>query len=130
MTHIARNRNHFIEFNADPSEIDGITPGSPLKTLSRRTIQMEFQTGDHTSTVRLMGVKHAPDAPNNILSVGRLTDMEHVALFTNEGVKFRSRNGMIFAEGRKVGRIYVMHARICPTIQTDFAVVSPWPYQH
>ena len=89
-THVARNRNHFIEFNADPSEIDGITPGSPLKTLGCGTIQMEFQTGNHTSMVRLMGVKHAPDAPNNILSVGSLTDMEHVALFTNEGVKFWS----------------------------------------
>ena len=90
---------------------------------------MEFWTGDRTSTVRLTGIKHAPDAPNNILSVGHLTDMEHVALFTNEGVKFQSRNGTIFAEGRKVSRVYVMRARICPTIQTDFAAVAkPWSW--
>ena len=91
---------------------------------------MEFWTGDHTSTVRLTGVKHAPDMPNNILSVGCLTDMEHVALFTNEGVKFWSQNGMIFAKGRKV---YIMHTWICPTIQTDFtAVVKPrsWDSWH
>ena len=85
---------------------------------------MEFQTIDRTSTVRLTGIKHAPDAPNNILSVGRLTDMEHVTLFTNEGVKFQSQNGMIFAEGHKVSCIYVMRAWICSTIQTDFAAVA------
>ena len=89
-THIARNRDHFIEFKADPSEIDGITPRSPLKTLGCGAIQMEFWTSDCTFTVRLMGVKHAPDVPNNILSIGRLTDMEHITLFTNEGVKFHS----------------------------------------
>ena len=123
-THIARNRDHFIEFNADPSEIDGITPGSPLKTLSHRTIQMEFRTGNHTSMVRLMGVKHAPDAPNNILSVGRLTDMELVALFTNEGMKFWSQNGTIFVEGHKVGHVYIICAWICPMIQMAFATVA------
>ena len=74
--------------------------------------------------VRLMGIKHAPDTPNNMLSVGRLTDMEHVALFTNEGVKFWSQNGTIFTEGCKVGCIYVMHAWICPTIQMDFTTVA------
>ena len=31
---------------------------------------------------------------------------------------------MIFAEGHKVGHVYVMHAWICPTIQMDFAAVA------
>ena len=89
-THIVRNRDHFIEFKANPSEIDGIIFGSLLKTLSRGAIQMGFWTGDRTFTVRLTGIKHAPDVPNNILSVGWLTDMEHITLFTNEGMKFHS----------------------------------------
>ena len=74
--------------------------------------------------VRLTDVKHAPDAPNNILSVGWLTDMEHVALFTNDSVRFCSQNDMVFTEGRKVGRIYLMHARVHPAIHTDFAAVA------
>ena len=104
-----------------------------MKTLGHRTIKMEFWTSDHTSTVRLTGIKHAPDAPNNILSVGRLTDMEHITLFTNEGMKFHSWNRMIFTEGCKVSCIYVMRAWICPMIQTDFAaVVKPrsWDSWH
>ena len=127
MTHIAQNRDHFIEFKAAPSEIDGITLGSLLKTLGHGTIQMEFRTSNHTSMVRLMGVKHTPDVPNNILSVGHLTDMEHVALFTNEGVKFQSQNRMIFAEGCKVGHIYIMHAWICPTIQMEMPMRGAVP---
>jgi hypothetical protein len=85
---------------------------------------MEFQAGNHTFTVRLTDVKHAPDALNNILSVGRLMDMEHIALFTNDGVKFCSQNGTVFAEGHKVGCVYIMHAQIHPAIQMDFAAVA------
>ena len=69
-------------------------------------------------------MKHAPDAPNNILSVGWLMDMKHIALFTNNGMWFCSRTGIVFAEGCKVGRIYLMHTWICPVIQMDFTAVA------
>ena len=81
---------------------------------------MEFKAGNHTFMVRLMDVKHAPDVPNNIFSIGQLMGMKHIALFTNDGMCFCSGTGTAFAEGCKVGCIYLMHAWIHPAIQMDF----------
>jgi len=39
MTHIARNRSHFIDYINEPNEIQGISLGLPLKTFGRGTIQ-------------------------------------------------------------------------------------------
>ena len=69
-------------------------------------------------------MKHAPDAPNNILSIGWLMDMKHIVLFTNIGMGFCSWTGMIFTEGCKVGCIYLMCTWICLVIQMDFAAVA------
>ena len=50
--------------------IDGITPGAPLKTHGRGTVPLEFKVGTNMFTVILNDVKHAPEAPNNLLSIG------------------------------------------------------------
>jgi len=39
MTHIARNRSHFMDYINKPNEIQGISLGLPLKTFGRGTIQ-------------------------------------------------------------------------------------------
>jgi len=33
LTHIARNKSHFTDYISEPNEIQGIAPGSPLKTI-------------------------------------------------------------------------------------------------
>src|SRR5882724_13091034 len=38
-THIARNRSHFTDYISKPNEIQGISLGSPLKTIRRGTIK-------------------------------------------------------------------------------------------
>jgi len=50
--------------------------------------------------------------PNNLISIGRLTDHNYCANFTRSGVEFQTPQGQTFAEGHKVGRLYQMRAHI------------------
>jgi len=40
--------------------------------------------------VHLKDVKHAPTAPNNLISIGQLTDHNHQADFILSGVQFQT----------------------------------------
>ena len=83
-THIARNRSHFKDYISEPNEIHGIMLGLPLKTIGRGTLKMDFfvKNQNNIFTVQLMDVKHAPMAPNNLISIGWLTDHNYCANFT------------------------------------------------
>ena len=77
--------------------------------------------------VNLWDVKNAPDSPNNLISIGRLTDNRHSALFTATKVKFKARNGTIFGMGQKVRRMYQMRAQAKPNAHRhpqDFVAVA------
>lgn len=123
-THIARNRNDFISYSDEPSEIEGITPGASLKTRGRGTVAIDFKVNDKVYSVKLNDVKHAPESPNNIISIGRLTDHGHSANFTATGVEFRLKTGVIFAMGRKIGRMYQMRTRTKGTSQKQDFVAA------
>ena len=74
-THIARNKSHFTDYITEPNEIEGIVPGSPLKMIGRGTMKLDFLVKNKKIfTVQLKDVKHAPTAPNNLISIGRLMD--------------------------------------------------------
>ena len=124
-THIARNKQDFITYSEGSSEIAGIVPGASLKTKGRGSVTLEFKVNEKVYSVVLRDVKHAPEAPNNLISVGRLTGNGHSALFTPVGVQFKERSGTIFGMGRKVGNMYQMRARVKKAGQKqDFIAVT------
>ena len=83
-THIARNKLCFTDYITKPNEIEGITPGSPLKTIGRGTIKLDFLVKNKKIfTVQLKDVKHAPMAPNNLISIGRLMDHRFITIWLN-----------------------------------------------
>src|SRR6266481_4178370 len=128
-THIARNRSHFMDYISEPNEIEGIALGSPLKTIRRGTIKFDFlvKSKNKIFTVQLKDVKHAPTAPNNLISIGRLTDHNYHANFTCGRVEFQTPQGQTFAEGQKNGRLYQMHTR--SQIQISWWNL-PWQHGH
>jgi hypothetical protein len=119
-THIARNHADFIEYKDEPSSVEGVAPSSVLNTLGKGTVALEFKVNDKIYFVKLHDVKHAPEALNNLISIGRLTDKGYSASFNPTEVHFRSGTGTIFGEGRKIGCMYQM--RTC--IPRDFAAVA------
>ena len=117
-------QGRFLDYMADSTLIGGITPGAPLKTHGRGTVPLEFKVGTNTFTVTLNDIKHAPEAPNNLLSVGRLTDAGHLAIFTITGVEFKSKVGTTFRVGTKVGQMYQVMCQVTTsTGAKDFAAV-------
>ena len=75
-------------------------------THGKGTVPMQFKVSTSTFNIQLKDIKHAPEAPNNLISVGHLTDLRHSALFTPSIVEFRSKSGLLFGMGQKVGRMY------------------------
>ena len=71
-------------------------------------VTVEFKAKNKIYLTTLRDVKHTPEVPNNLISIGGLTDNGHLALFTATGVQFKSGTGVIFGEGQKVGRMYQM----------------------
>ena len=110
-THIARNRTAFTSYSEEPSMIEGITPGAVLRTHGRGMVTIEFKVKDKIYSTTLRDVKHAPKAPNNLISIGQLTDNGHSALFTATGVQFKSGTRVICSKGQKVGRMYQMRVQ-------------------
>ena len=58
--------------------------------MSPDTIYIEFKVGTKTNTIELCDVKHVPDMPNNLISIGCLTDKGSSATFTSTGVEFKT----------------------------------------
>ncbi|HEV7735885.1 MAG TPA: hypothetical protein VGO47_00690, partial [Chlamydiales bacterium] len=108
--HITPDKSNFSSYRADPSEIDGIVPGVTLKSLGIGTVNLQFKIEKNTYTIPLREVRYCPDAPNNLISIGRLTDAGHTAIFNSKEVQFISSSGIMFAKGHKVGRVYEMNA--------------------
>ena len=123
-THIAQNRLDFTNYIEDPFEIDVVAPGATLWTCGWGTVTIQFKVNNKIYTVQLHDVKYASEAPNNIISVGWLTDNGHFCNFTPTGVEFKSSSGTIFVAGQKIGRIHQMRAWTKPLAQgQDFAAV-------
>lgn len=88
-------------------------------------VELGFQISGTTQNVKLIDVKYTPNLPNNIISIGRLTSGGHLALFSSKGIQFKSKNGIIFAEGTKIGNMYKMEAkRTKKSGGTDFVFSS------
>lgn len=122
--HICNDRQQFITFRTEPSEISGITPQA-LRVFGIGTVELNMETNGKIHKTTLRDVKYAPDAPNNLLSIGRLTGNGHTAIFTENGVQFRSKNGTIFAEGTKIYNMFKMKTSpINNNKPTDFAFAA------
>jgi hypothetical protein len=86
---------------------------------------MQFKVGAKTNTVKLCDVNHVPDALNNLISVGRLTDKNNTVTFTGTGVEFKTRARVIFAQGQKSGCLYKMKVQVTRSGKSpDFATAA------
>jgi Pol polyprotein, beta-barrel domain len=83
-----------------------------LQTNGHGSITVNFSVGAKTNTVELCDIRHAPDAPNNLISMGHLTDKNNTATFTGTSVEFKTRAGVIFAQGQKSGCLYKMKVQV------------------
>src|SRR6266481_104592 len=96
-----------MDYISEPNKIKGIALGLPLKTIGRGTIKIDFLVKNKNKlfTVQLKDVKHAPIAPNNLISIGWLMDHNYRANFTHGRVEFQTPQGQTFAEGQKNGQL-------------------------
>ena len=88
--HIMRSQNDFTNYAKEPSKIEGISPGAVLHMWGQGLVHIEFKVGTKINTIELCDVKHTPDAPNNLISIGRLTDKGNSATFNGTGMEFKT----------------------------------------
>ncbi|HEV7737029.1 MAG TPA: DDE-type integrase/transposase/recombinase [Chlamydiales bacterium] len=107
-THIARERTLFHNYQSAPSEIEGVVAGTMLKVQGHGSVFLNFQVGKKNYKILLNDVKHAPDASSNLLSIRRITAAGYTLSMDGSGVKVRSKNGTIIAEGIRTGYMFKM----------------------
>ena len=119
-----------MDYISEPNEIEGITPGSPLKTIGSGTIKIDFLVKNKNKifTVQLKDVKHAPTAPNNIISVGWLMDHNYLAHFMWNGVELKTPQGQTFTGGQKVGQLYQICIHITNPNKPDEFAMMAWTW--
>ena len=84
-----------------------------------------FKVNDKIYSITLNNVKHAPEAPNNLISIGCLSGSDHSENFTPAGVEFKIKSGLIFGFGCKIGDMHQMRVRVKRASQTkDFVAVA------
>ena len=67
--HITRSRSNVMNYAKEPSEIEGISPSAVLHTWGQGSVHIEFKVSAKVNTIELCDIKHAPDAPNNLISI-------------------------------------------------------------
>ena len=96
-----------------------------LHTWGQGSVHIEFKVGAKINTIELYDVKHAPDAPNNLIRIGRLTNKGNLATFNGTGMEFKAQTGVIFAQGQKHGQLFCMKARVTQSGKAwDFAATA------
>jgi len=111
LTHLVNQCLYFSEYRAEPCNIDGIVPGTPLCAYGVGTVPVEFLVENKIIHVNLENVRYTPDATNTIVSVGRLIDAGYKARFNKGSVKFLNTHGIKIADSIKKGQVYQMKMR-------------------
>ena len=88
-THITRNKSDFIDYSDVTSKIEGIMLGATLRTKGTGMVALEYKVNNKIYFITLKEVKHALEAPNNILSIGCLMKNGHSVVFTGIRVDLR-----------------------------------------
>lgn len=105
-SHISRNYNDFTSYTTTPGhKVNGL---GNVNGLGRGSIKLMSRVNGKTFPIMLHNVVHAPDAPYNLISIGRATDSGIDVLFKGDTARFRAPGGTIFAEGTKYGRLFLM----------------------
>ena len=83
-----------------------------LRTQGRGIVPLEFKVRTNIFTVKLKDIKHTPEVPNNLISIGCLMDIGHSATFTSTSMEFKTKKGTIFGMGRKVSQMYQVRCQV------------------
>ena len=102
-THIARSQNDFTNYAEELLEIEGISPGAVLHMQGQGLVHIEFKVSAKINTIELCDVKHMPDTPNNLISIGCLTNKGNLATFSGTSMEFKTRARVILPRDRSTG---------------------------
>jgi GAG-pre-integrase domain len=109
---MVKDRNLFTTYLSTPGHhVKGFgkTPG-----LGRGTVKIKCIVDGKTTVATLSDAVHVPDAPFNLISIGRAEEAGVKILFAHGKVKFKAPNGKILMEGRASGRMFDMSIQGIP----------------
>ena len=99
-----------MNYAKELSKIKGISPSAVLHMQGQGSVHIEFKVGTKINTIELCDIKHTPDAPNNLISIGKLTNKGNSATFNGTSMEFKTQARVIFAQGQKHRRLFCMKA--------------------
>ncbi|GBE84071.1 hypothetical protein SCP_0600490 [Sparassis crispa] len=110
-SHVTNLRDAITDFMPlEASSITGIGDQS-IRALGRGTVKVNSRIGGKTFTFCLKDVLYAPKATNNLVSLTRLDEAGGHFDGGDGGITLRESGGHAIAEGRKIGRLYLLYMR-------------------
>jgi hypothetical protein len=105
-SHVVKDKKYFQNLMETPGhKIHGFGSASAK---GRGSVQVKCTVGKKCFNITLKDALYAPDAPFNLISIGRLEEAGSEAIFKNHKAYFVSASGVTFAEGNAIGRLYQM----------------------
>ena len=113
-SHICNIRDAFVDYYPirDPKDasIQGIGPTAAIAK-GRGTVNVNFSVNGNIYRHRLMHVFHVPDAPNCLISLGRIDDGGGHVIFREGKCFIKDRNDTLIGIGHKKDKLYKLDAR-------------------
>ncbi|GBE87024.1 hypothetical protein SCP_1002700 [Sparassis crispa] len=110
-SHVTNLRDTMTDYvPLEASSIAGIGDQS-VRALGRGTVEVNSRIRGNTCTFCLKDVLYAPKATNNLVSLSRLDEAGGHFDGGAGGIMLRESSGHIIAQGRKVGRLYLLNMR-------------------
>jgi transposase InsO family protein len=107
-SHITNRREIFETYTAIKTRVRGI--GSTAKAIGRGSVTLQCKINGKTRLLNLKSVLHIPDAPNNLVSIGRLEDAGGWMKIKTRRLTLMNGQDETIATGNYVNRMYLLDA--------------------
>jgi len=107
-SHLCRNEQKFTEIsNTQDSKLNLANHGS-TDVKAKGIVNVTFEGGNETRSIRLKNALHVPDLRSNLISVAKITDAGNHVIFTKRKAKIKNGDGKTILIADRMGDFYCL----------------------
>ena len=109
-SHLTLERSYFTKYTPTTGHFVKGLGNQPV--LGGETEKLTSHVDGKTYPITLNNVLHVPNAPHNLILLGRVTSAKIQILVTDTHVKFRAPDQTVMALGTKISNLYPMDVKV------------------
>src|SRR5260370_10077536 len=133
-THLMTEREMFRDYNPIPGIVEGINKTNSTRSYGHGTVIINSKVNGKTIPITLPNIIFIPDAPNCILSTGRICIVGVRLGQTRDSIQIFNESDNLVIHAQQHNAIYIINMKLAPEKETINAMIS-WnethcPYAH